>query len=159
MPVKKINIYNNKKNYRKEAYGREKEKGEYIKWGFLHLKNSNTNGKSWMDYEKYVCFFCHLAFFTCNFLVCLSETALFVTSLTNMNVDIRQDRLSFAGCTLQAIRCTILSSRQIKLPLNNGNPRPITSASTVSHVGRAISSSPSKEPKNAVSAIVSITYV
>ena len=77
----RINIYNNKKNYRKEACGREKIRGEYIKWGFLHPRNSNTNGKSWMDYEKYVCFFCHrLFFFTCNFLVCSSETALFVTA-------------------------------------------------------------------------------
>lgn len=80
-------------------------------------------------------------------------------SLTNTNVDIRRDRLSFAGCTLQAIGCTILSSRQIKLPLNNGNPRPITSASTVSHVGHTISSSPSKEPRNAVYTVVHITYV
>ena len=81
--VKKIiiNIYNNKKNYRKEACGREKESGEYMKWGFLHLKNSNTNGKSWMDYEKYVRAFCHLVFFfTCDFLVCLSETELFLTA-------------------------------------------------------------------------------
>lgn len=77
---KKINIYDNKKNYRKETCAREKERGEYIKWGFLHLRNSNTNGKSWMDYEKYVCVFCHPAFFPCNFLVCSSETALFVTA-------------------------------------------------------------------------------
>jgi len=103
MHVKKIiNIYNNKKNYRKEACGREKERGEYMKWGFLHLKNSNTNGKSWMDYEKYVCFLSSLLFYLQLFSLFVSDSVIRY-SLTNTNVDVRQDRLSFAGCTLQAI--------------------------------------------------------
>ena len=105
-----------------------------------------------------VCFLSSCLFYLQLFSLCVWDSVIRY-SLTNTNVDIRRDRLSFAGCTLQAIRCTILSSRQIKLPLYNGNPRPITSASTVSHVGHAISYSPSKKPKNAVSATVNITYV
>jgi len=112
-----------------------------------------------MDYEKYVCVFLSSCLFYLQLFSLFVWDSVIRYSLTNTNVGIRQDRLSFAGCTLQAIWCTILSSRQTKLPLNNGNPRPITSASTVSHVGYAISSSPSERPKNAVSAIVNITHV
>lgn len=75
---------------------------------------------------KYICLLIIMSFFYFRLFSLFVWGCVVRYGLTNEKLDMREQVLSFAGCTLHGLRCTTLFSRQITSLLLNGNCRPLT---------------------------------